>query len=151
MVRTPPQLSPSPTLAERFGLNLWRSRRRADLSQEDLGDLVGLTRQAIGQLELGRRLPRIDTIVKLAAGTGVSTCALLDGMQWRPGRYVDGDFCVEHPAASLRRASTQETGFLEGRASHGVRAEPSSRGEGTHVGPALEESRLSRLSETSTR
>lgn len=101
MVRTPPQ--PSPTLAERFGSNLWRSRRRAGLSQEDLGNFVGLTRQAIGQLELGRRLPRIDTIVKLAAGTSVSTCVLLEGMAWRPGHYVDGDFHVEHPATNLRR------------------------------------------------
>jgi transcriptional regulator with XRE-family HTH domain len=104
MVRTPPQLSPNPTLAERFGLNLWRCRRRADLSQEDLGNLVGLTRQAIGQLELGLRLPRIDTIVKLAAGTSVSICVLLEGMSWRPARYVDGAFYVEHPAADLRRS-----------------------------------------------
>lgn len=96
--------SQSPTLAERFGHNLCRSRRRAGLSQEDLGDLVGLTRQGIGQLELGRRLPRVDTIVKLATGTHVSPCVLLDGMAWRPGRYVDGDFYVEHPATSLRRS-----------------------------------------------
>lgn len=103
MMRTPPQLSPSPTLAERFGLNLWRSRRRADLSQEELGSLIGLTRDAIQKLEKGRRLPRLDTIVKLAAGTNVSTCVLLEGMQWLPGRYVDGDFHVEHPAAAVRR------------------------------------------------
>lgn len=103
-VRTQPHLSPSPTLAERFGRNLWRARRRAGLSQEDLGSLAGLTRQAIGQLELGRRLPRVDTIVKLAAGTGVSVCVLLEGMQWHPGRYVDGDFHVEHLAADLRRS-----------------------------------------------
>jgi transcriptional regulator with XRE-family HTH domain len=104
MMRTPPQLSPRPTLAERFGLNLWRSRRRADLSQEELGSRVGLTRDAIQKLEKGRRLPRLDTIVKLAAGTNVSTCVLLEGMAWRPGRYVDGDFYIEHPAASLRRS-----------------------------------------------
>jgi len=55
-------------------------------------------------LELGRRLPRLDTILQLAAGTNVSTCFLLEGMGWRPGRYVDGDFYVEHPAASLRRS-----------------------------------------------
>jgi transcriptional regulator with XRE-family HTH domain len=106
MVRTPPELSPSPTLAERFGLNLWRSRRRADLSQEDLGSLAGLTRDAIQKLEKGRRLPRLDTIVKLASGTNVSTCALLEGMAWRPGQYVKGDFYVERPAARLR-GSTQ--------------------------------------------
>lgn len=102
-MRTPPRLT-VPTLEERFGLNLWRSRRRADPSQEDLGNLVGLSRDAVRQLELGRRLPRLDTILKLAAGTNVSTCFLLEGMGWRPGRYVDGDFFVEHPAASLRRS-----------------------------------------------
>lgn len=105
MVRTPPQ-STVPTLGERFGLNLWRSRRRADLSQEDLGDLVGLSRDAVRQLELGRRLPRLDTILQLAAGANVSICALLADMQWRPGYYVyvEGEFDIEHPAASLRRS-----------------------------------------------
>ncbi|HET7416938.1 MAG TPA: helix-turn-helix transcriptional regulator [Solirubrobacterales bacterium] len=94
----------APTLEERFGLNLRRSRRRADLSQEDLGNLAGLSRDAVCQLELGRRWPRLDTILRLAAGTNVSTCFLLEGMEWRPGRYVDGDFYVEHPAAALRRS-----------------------------------------------
>lgn len=103
-MRTPPQLSQRPTLPERFGLNLWRSRRRAGLSQEDLASLVGLTRNAIQNLEKGRRVPRLDTIVKLATGTNVSVCILLEGMAWRPGRYVDGDFYVEHPASNLRRS-----------------------------------------------
>lgn len=103
MSRTPPQLSPSPNLAERFGLNLWRCRRRADLSQADLGGLVGLSRDAISRLEKGERLARLDTIAKLAAGTNVPVCVLLEGMEWRAGRYVDGDFYVEHPAAALRR------------------------------------------------
>ncbi len=100
--RTPPQLSSPPTLAERFALNLWRSRRRADLSQDDLANRIGVSRAVISPLERGLRLPRIDTILKLAAGMKVSPCVLLEGMAWRPGRYVDGDFYVEHPAASLR-------------------------------------------------
>jgi transcriptional regulator with XRE-family HTH domain len=104
MVRNPPQLSLEPTLGERFALNLWRSRRRADLSQEEMANLVGLSRAAIYELEGGGRLPRLDTILKLAAGTNVSPCVLLEGMEWRPGRYVDGDFYAEHPAASLRRS-----------------------------------------------
>ena len=103
MSRTPPQRSPTPTLQERFGRNLWRCRRRADLSQEDLANLVGLSRDAISRLEKGERLARLDTIVMLAAGTDAVPCVLLAGMEWRPGRYVDGDFYVEHPAAALRR------------------------------------------------
>ena len=104
MSRIPLQLNSRPTLAERFGRNLWRCRRRTGLSQEDLGNLVGLSRDAISRLEKGERLARLDTIVRLAVGTNVSTCVLLEGMEWRPGQYVDGDFYVEHPAASLRRS-----------------------------------------------
>jgi transcriptional regulator with XRE-family HTH domain len=104
MSRTPPQLSPMPTLQERFGRNLWRCRRRAGLSQEGLANLVGLSRDAISRLEKGERLARLDTIVMLAAGTDASPCVLLAGMEWRPGHYVDGDFYVDHPAARLRRS-----------------------------------------------
>lgn len=104
MARTPPQLSPEPTLAERFALNLWRSRRRADLTQEELASRVGLSRPHISLLERGLRLPRIDTILRLAAAMDVSVCVLLAGIEWRPGRHVDGDFHIEHPAASLRRS-----------------------------------------------
>lgn len=80
MDRIPPQLRPEPTLGERFGLNLWRSRRRAGLSQEELAELVGLSRPHISVLERGLDLPRVDTIVKLAAGIDVSACFLLAGM-----------------------------------------------------------------------
>jgi transcriptional regulator with XRE-family HTH domain len=104
MGHSPPQLSPNPTLGERFGLNLWRSRRRASFSQEELASLAGLTRPHISLLERGLRLPCIDTILKLAAATNVSVCVLLAGMEWQPGRHVDGDIQVEHPAARLRRS-----------------------------------------------
>jgi transcriptional regulator with XRE-family HTH domain len=106
MMQTPPQPSPAPTLPERFGRNLWRCRRRADLSQEELANRLGLSRAAIYTLELGQRQPRLDTILKLAAGTRVSTCLLLAGMQWLPGYYVyvEGEFEIEHPAARLRRS-----------------------------------------------
>ena len=71
-----------------------------------LANLVGLSRAAIYTLELGQRLPYLDTILKLAAGTNVSTRVLLAGMQWRPGYfvYVEGEFEIEHPAARLRRS-----------------------------------------------
>jgi len=95
--------SPEPTLGERFGLNLRRNRRQAGLSQEALANLAGLSRPHISVLERGLDLPRIDTVLRVAAGTNVSVCALLEGMEWRPGRYGNGDFYVEHPAARLRR------------------------------------------------
>lgn len=67
------------------------------MTQEDLADLVGLRRDGICKLEAGQRLPQTDTIVKLASGTVVSPCVLLEGMHWRPGHYVEGDFYVEPP------------------------------------------------------
>ena len=104
MGRIPPQLSPEPTLGERFGRNLWRSRQRAGLSQEELANLVGLSRPHVSVLERGLDLPRLDTVLRLAAATNASVRALLAGMEWLPGRHVDGDFRVEHPAARLRRS-----------------------------------------------
>ena len=94
-------------LAQRFGRNVWRSRRRADLTQDELGDLTELSRVDIGAVERGERLPRLDTILKLAAGTETATCVLLAGLRWRPGYYVEGDFYIEdgsEPTADRRRA-----------------------------------------------
>jgi DNA-binding XRE family transcriptional regulator len=92
-------------LAHRFGGNLRRARRRADLSQMQLAHLVELHRGDIGQLERGLRLPRLDTILKLSAGVEQSSCVLLAGLCWRPGYYVDGGFCVDD--ASEAGAATE--------------------------------------------
>jgi transcriptional regulator with XRE-family HTH domain len=72
-------------VADRFGENLRRLRRRADVSQEALGFRAELHRTEIGLLERGARVPRIDTIVKLAAGLDVAPAALLSGITWTPG------------------------------------------------------------------
>ena len=82
------------TPSERFGANLLYARRQAGLSQQALGDLVGMDRVVVSALERGRRLPRVDTILRLAAGTNASTCALLDGMWWEPDR------CYRDPEGS---------------------------------------------------
>lgn len=82
-------------LAHRFGTNLRRARGRAGLTQLQLARMVELHRNDVGQLERGRRLPRLDTILKLSAGVSDPPCVLLGGLQWRPGHYVEGSFCVE--------------------------------------------------------
>ena len=58
-------------VARRFGENLRRARKGAGLSQEELGVRASLHRTEIGLLERGERIPRIDTLVKLAARLGV--------------------------------------------------------------------------------
>jgi transcriptional regulator with XRE-family HTH domain len=71
-------------VAERFARNLRRERRREGLTQEGLARLAGLHRTEIGRLEGGDRVPKIDTLVKLADSAGVTTAALLDGIYWLP-------------------------------------------------------------------
>jgi transcriptional regulator with XRE-family HTH domain len=79
-------------LAAHFGDNLTRARKRADLSQEELAVRASLHRTEISQIERGLRLPRIDTLVKLAASLEVNAEELLDGLEWTPGATVYGSF-----------------------------------------------------------
>lgn len=71
-------------VATRFGKNLVRCRKRAGLSQEELGFRASLHRTEIGMLERGVRVARIDTLVKLAGAIGVAPEDLLDGLVWTP-------------------------------------------------------------------
>jgi transcriptional regulator with XRE-family HTH domain len=71
-------------VAHRFGENLREARKRADLSQEQLGVRAGLHRTEIGLLERGTRVPRIDTLIRIAFSLGVPPGNLLTGMDWTP-------------------------------------------------------------------
>jgi transcriptional regulator with XRE-family HTH domain len=73
------------TVARQFGKNLRRERKRLDLSQEEVGFRASLHRTEVGLLERGARVPRIDTLIKLASVLGVRIdCALLEGIAWNP-------------------------------------------------------------------
>lgn len=85
----------APGFARRFGLNLGIHRVAAGISQEDLGDLAAVHRTAVGQLERGERIPRADTLLKLAFALGVDVNALLAGIVWRPPQIGHGSFGVE--------------------------------------------------------
>jgi transcriptional regulator with XRE-family HTH domain len=83
-------------VADQFGRNLSYCRRRAKLSQEELAVRASLHRTAVGQLERGERVARVDTVVKLAGSLGIPPEELLDGMGWDPGgtklgRFTDGE------------------------------------------------------------
>lgn len=81
--------------AEQLGRNLWRARRRAGYSQEALGALCSLHRTEIGMVEKGQRLPRVDTLMKLAAALDVRVEKLVEGIEWLPsGPPAGGSFAV---------------------------------------------------------
>lgn len=81
-------------IAERFGRNLRKARRRAGFSQEELGRLTSLHRTHIGYMEMGKRLPRADNLIKLASALAVAVEELLRGIEWivttptRPGSFA---------------------------------------------------------------
>ena len=81
-------------MARRFSENLLLARRRAGLSQEELGFLSSLHRTEIGELERNHRLPRIDTVIKLAGALSMPPGDLLKGMAWKPGGPPTGRFIV---------------------------------------------------------
>jgi transcriptional regulator with XRE-family HTH domain len=68
--------------AKHLGRNLFMARRRAGFSQEELGALASLHRTEIGMVENGTRLPRVDTLIKLASALGVRADELLAGIEW---------------------------------------------------------------------
>lgn len=80
------------SFAEQVGRNVAHYRRKANISQEELGARSSLHRTAVGQLERGERIPRADTLVKLAGSLGVTPGDLLDGLEWEPGGTIFGSF-----------------------------------------------------------
>jgi transcriptional regulator with XRE-family HTH domain len=76
-------------LQRRFAENAVLLRNRADFSQVAAAERSGLHVTQISLLERGLRLPRLDTIVKLAGALGVEPCELLAGMTWRLARTVE--------------------------------------------------------------
>lgn len=65
-----------------LGQNLIGHRQRVGLSQQGTADRAGLHRTHVAYIEAGKRLPRLDTIVKLAGAVEVEPCALLVGIAW---------------------------------------------------------------------
>jgi transcriptional regulator with XRE-family HTH domain len=99
----------SEEVARKFGRNLFRCRRRAAMSQEELGALAQLHRTEIGMLEHGTRLARVDTLMKLAGSLEIAPAELLEGIHWTPGvGGAEGSFSIaertlgEHPLPRRR-------------------------------------------------
>jgi transcriptional regulator with XRE-family HTH domain len=82
-------------IAARFGDNLARCRKRADLSQDELSVRASLHRTEISQLERGLRLARVDTLIKLIGSLEISADELFAGMSWDPGGTRIGKFTSE--------------------------------------------------------
>jgi transcriptional regulator with XRE-family HTH domain len=67
-------------IAGRFGDNLARVRRGADMSQDELSVRASVHRTEISQLERELRIARIDTLAKLCASLEVDPAELMVGI-----------------------------------------------------------------------
>jgi transcriptional regulator with XRE-family HTH domain len=78
------------SLKERFSDNLRRERRLVGLTQVELGARTELHRTEISLLETGKRMPRLDTLVKLVCALGCRADDLTDGLAWVPNSDSHG-------------------------------------------------------------
>ena len=62
-----------------FGNRLSALRKQRSMTQTDLSKIVGIHYTHIGRYEVGRSLPSIDTLKKLAAALGTTADFLMDG------------------------------------------------------------------------
>jgi transcriptional regulator with XRE-family HTH domain len=75
--------------------NLLVARGRAGLTQEEVSFRAAIHRTEISQLERGLRVPRVDTLVKLAGALGIPPQQLLQGIEWSPPKRSQGSFAIE--------------------------------------------------------
>jgi transcriptional regulator with XRE-family HTH domain len=80
------------SVAKQFGANLSRLREQSGITQENLAFRASLHRTEIGLLERGGRIPKIDTLAKLAGALEVEPSALFEGIRWESGDVRLGRF-----------------------------------------------------------
>lgn len=84
-------------ISERFAENLVRLRQAAEMNQDELAFRASIHRTQISYIEGGKRMPRLDTLVKLAGALGVPVSALVEGISWDPTITSGGEFQVSDP------------------------------------------------------
>jgi transcriptional regulator with XRE-family HTH domain len=82
------------SINERFAANLKRCRQRAGINQSELARRTELDATTISLYELGRRTPRLDTIVKLTGALDCRADELIEGMVWTRNPNAFGRFTV---------------------------------------------------------
>ena len=65
--------------AKVLGANIAKYRRAAGMTQEAVADKCGLTGAYLRQIELGFKVPRLETFLKIAEALNVSADLLLAG------------------------------------------------------------------------
>jgi transcriptional regulator with XRE-family HTH domain len=98
-------MPPSDELRERFGINVREHRKRLGISQRELAFRAEIALASISLIELGKTLPRIDTVIRLAGAVRVKPNELVAGIAWMPAEVVarPGSFDVPDDPRACRR------------------------------------------------
>lgn len=64
------------------GENIKRIRKERGLTQQDLGDRLGMTQSAIWQFESDKTSPKLETVEKIAVALGVTAFDLMGAELW---------------------------------------------------------------------
>ena len=78
--------------AQLFAENLARERERAGLSITALAEGAEIHRTHVSLLLRGKRLARLDTVVKLEGALGVEPGTLLKGITWQAPARASGKY-----------------------------------------------------------
>lgn len=71
-----------------LGEKLYRLRSEKGLSQEALGDMLGVSRQSVSKWETDQSLPELEKVVAISELFKVSTDYLLKGNVERPEIFI---------------------------------------------------------------
>jgi transcriptional regulator with XRE-family HTH domain len=66
-----------------LGNRIRELREAKHWSQEEFADLCGIHRTAVGFLERAERNPRLDTLLTISKGLGITVSELLEGLERR--------------------------------------------------------------------
>ena len=70
-----------PYNSEAFGIIIGRDRARLGLTQEQLSALAEISRSHLAALESGRKIPRVDTLYKIAEALSFKPSTLIMMME----------------------------------------------------------------------
>lgn len=88
-----------------FGRRLKELRTQAGLTQQQLGDMLGLSKTVVSYYELHTRTPSPDVLVRLAAVFHVSSDYLL-GIDKKSDRTIDVSGLTDEEVKELERMVT---------------------------------------------
>jgi transcriptional regulator with XRE-family HTH domain len=92
-----------PSLARHLGATARQARLRADMSQEDVAELVNLATEVYGRLERGKMLPSVPTLLRLCRALNVDANELLGIVAGDPPPWLARDPRLQDYSPQLRR------------------------------------------------